>query len=198
MWTSLYNPDLIYITYVHASKIGATTEKLKNTKLISTFVMPYSYDLTFEMKLSVRGSVTNNNGFWIGLLDLLALVLLWQPIITAHSQWLPKTRSIPCWTTGVFSSAVTDLVLIYESVTSSASVVRWLTLHSWPLNYWTAFSIILRLNDEWTVLNSRIRVRVTLRLAVYRQSVRLGDKPLETHDKVILFSKWTFAFIAFM
>jgi hypothetical protein len=25
---------------------------------------------------------------------------------------------------------VTDLVLIYESVTSSASVVRWLTLHS--------------------------------------------------------------------
>jgi hypothetical protein len=29
---------------------------------------------------------------------------------------------------------MTDLVLIYESVTSSASVVRWLTLHSWPLN----------------------------------------------------------------
>jgi hypothetical protein len=32
------------------------------------------------------------------------------------------------------------------------------------------------------------RVKVTLRLAVYRQSVRLGDKPLETHDTVILFS----------
>jgi hypothetical protein len=31
-------------------------------------------------------------------------------------------------------------------------------------------------------LNSRVRVRVTLRLAVYRQSIRLGDKPLETHD----------------
>jgi hypothetical protein len=28
------------------------------------------------------------------------------------------------------SSTVTDLVLIYESVTSSAFVVRWLTLHS--------------------------------------------------------------------
>jgi hypothetical protein len=26
-------------------------------------------------------------------------------------------------------------------------------------------------------------VRVTLRLAVYRQSLRLGDKPLETHDQ---------------
>jgi hypothetical protein len=29
----------------------------------------------------------------------------------------------------------------------------------------------------------RIKVRVTLRLAVYRQSVRLGDKPLEAHDQ---------------
>jgi hypothetical protein len=28
----------------------------------------------------------------------------------------------------------------------------------------------------------RTRVRVTLRLAVYRKSIRLGDKPLETHD----------------
>jgi hypothetical protein len=28
-----------------------------------------------------------------------------------------------------------------------------------------------------------LRVRVTLRLAVYRQSVRLGDKPLQTHDQ---------------
>jgi hypothetical protein len=29
----------------------------------------------------------------------------------------------------------------------------------------------------------RVRVRVTLRSAVYRQSVRLGAKPLETHDQ---------------
>jgi hypothetical protein len=40
---------------------------------------------------------------------------------------------------------------------------------------------------------ARVRVRVTLRWAVYRQSVRLGDKPLETHDTVILFSNWTLA-----
>jgi hypothetical protein len=33
----------------------------------------------------------------------------------------------------------------------------------------------------------RVRVRVTLRLAVYRQSVRLGDKPLETHDQKFYF-----------
>jgi hypothetical protein len=33
----------------------------------------------------------------------------------------------------------------------------------------------------------RVRVRVTLRLAVYRQSVHLGDKPLETHDQNFYF-----------
>jgi hypothetical protein len=64
--------------------------------------------------------------------------------MTAHNQWLLKTRSIPYWTTSVFSSTVTDLVLIYESATSSASVVRWLTLHSWALNYW----ILLQLTTE--------------------------------------------------
>jgi hypothetical protein len=32
-----------------------------------------------------------------------------------------------------------------------------------------------------------VRVRVTLRLALYRQSVRLGDKPLETHDSNFIF-----------
>jgi hypothetical protein len=32
-------------------------------------------------------------------------------------------------------------------------------------------------------LSERVRVRVTLRLAVYRQSVRLGDKPLEIHSQ---------------
>jgi hypothetical protein len=32
-----------------------------------------------------------------------------------------------------------------------------------------------------------VKVRVTLRLAVYRQSVRLGVKPLETHDQTFFF-----------
>jgi hypothetical protein len=33
----------------------------------------------------------------------------------------------------------------------------------------------------------RVRVRVTLRLAVYRRSVRLGAKPLEAHDQRFFF-----------
>jgi hypothetical protein len=40
-------------------------------------------------------------------------------------------------------------------------------------------------------------VRVTLRLAVYSQSVRLGDKPLETHDQQF-FPGWTLAIIVLM
>jgi hypothetical protein len=31
----------------------------------------------------------------------------------------------------------------------------------------------------------RVRVRVTLRLAVYRQSVRLGVKPLEAQEQIL-------------
>jgi hypothetical protein len=68
----------------------------------------------------VRGSVTYSNGFWIGWLDLLTLLTQLLLITIAYSRWL---ASIPYWTTSVFSSTVTDLVLIYESVTSSASVV---------------------------------------------------------------------------
>jgi hypothetical protein len=45
-----------------------------------------------------------------------------------------KTRSIPYWTTSVFSSTATDLDL----------VVRWLALPSWTLN----FSILSRLNQS--------------------------------------------------
>jgi hypothetical protein len=36
----------------------------------------------------VRGSVTNNNGFWIGWLNVLALLLQLRPTITAHNPWL--------------------------------------------------------------------------------------------------------------
>jgi hypothetical protein len=40
-----------------------------------------------------------------------------------------------------------------------------------------------RLNSTKTSLQLRVRVRLTLLLAVYLQSVRLAAKPLETHDQ---------------
>jgi hypothetical protein len=40
-------------------------------------------------------------------------------------------------------------------------------------------------SSDWPAL--KVKVKVTLRLAVYCQSVRLGDKPLETHDQRFFF-----------
>jgi hypothetical protein len=37
-------------------------------------------------------------------------------------------------------------------------------------------------------LTSQDKVTITLRLAVYRQSVRFGAKPLETHDQIFFFN----------
>jgi hypothetical protein len=89
-------------------------------------------------------------------LDLLTLLLQLQSIITAHNQWLPKICSIPSWTTSVFSSTVTDLVLIYESVTSSMndeSLTNERRLHSdWILFYeWLPIS---ELSYRWMTYES--------------------------------------------
>jgi hypothetical protein len=90
-----------------------------------------------------------------------------------YNQWLPKTRSTPYWTTSVFSSTVSDLVLIYESVTSSASVVHW-TLHSWALNSITNDGSLA--NELWALLRRNGRTLesitcppfITLRRTEYR------------------------------
>jgi hypothetical protein len=49
----------------------------------------------------------------------------------------------------------------------------------------TSFSLLTTETLNWLnqQLKLRVRVKVTLRLAVYRQSVRLGVKSLETHDQ---------------
>jgi hypothetical protein len=76
--------------------------------------------------------------------------------MTAHNQRLSKTRSIPYWTTSVFSSTATDLALIYESATSSASVIRWLRLRSWTLKSLTnSFlnSLTNRLIHAWILFH---------------------------------------------
>jgi hypothetical protein len=93
-----------------------------------------------------------------------------QSIIIANNQWLPKTRSIPYWNTSVFFSTATDLVLIYESVTSSASVVSWLTLHNWTLN----FCILLRINQSRKTAPLRLN-RSSLHDSLYRLPVTMEN-----------------------
>jgi hypothetical protein len=51
------------------------------------------------------------------------------------------------------------------------------------LRHWVLFSSPPRtLSTTEEVVRVRFRVRITSRLAIYRQSVRLGVKHLETHD----------------
>jgi mRNA-degrading endonuclease YafQ of YafQ-DinJ toxin-antitoxin module len=57
----------------------------------------------------------------IGFIDAFTVSLILNQLTTAHSQQLPKTHSLhSSWTTTVFSSTVTDLILIYESLTSAS------------------------------------------------------------------------------
>jgi hypothetical protein len=83
----------------------------------------------------VYGSVTNNNGLWIGWLDLLTASFT---ITRNHNQSSAEPFFRNCRGLAPFSSS------FYDSL--------------------------------------QLKVKVTLQLAVYRQSVRLGVKPLETHD----------------
>jgi hypothetical protein len=45
----------------------------------------------------IGACVTNNNGFWVRCLDLLALLCNYE-----YNKWLSTTRSIPYWTTSIF------------------------------------------------------------------------------------------------
>jgi hypothetical protein len=59
-----------------------------------------------------------------------------------------------------------------------------------PVQNWTLNCAILVPRSslfQFSLILVRVRVRVTLRLAVYRQSVRLGAKPLETHSQIFVF-----------
>jgi hypothetical protein len=96
-------------------------------------------------------------------------------------QSMTKTRFIPYWTTSVFCSTVTDWVLIYESVTSSSSAVRWLTLHRRILNSTTELLSEFSydwMNAEWRLtyewMNEWIPNQSQSYITTYGQSASLS------------------------
>jgi hypothetical protein len=113
--------------------------------------------------------VTNNKGFWVRWLDLLALLYnfnqLRQLTINGCLRLAPfltrlRVPSLPLWR---------------------------MPNEEFLLTHWTALNEVCLTNHCYRV-RVRVRVRITLRLVVYRQPVRLCDKPLETHDHNFYFT----------
>jgi hypothetical protein len=114
----------------------------------------------------IRGSVTNNNGFWIGWLDLSALGLQLQSIITSQDyecllfhcdEWRTKNSSslflLP-WMTSVWR--ITPPCVPHQS-------------------YFTTDGLP-PISSFWRQVPFKVKVKVTLRLTV-SQSVCLGVEP---------------------
>jgi hypothetical protein len=103
--------------------------------------------------------VTNNNGFWIGWLDLLTPYFTISFTLNQYQERKINDclRLAPFCLRLRLSFLLLGLLLTYE----------WLKNDS----VCTAECLL------------RVRVRVTLRLTVYRKSVCLGFRPLETHDQ---------------
>jgi hypothetical protein len=56
-----------------------------------------------------------------------------QSVITSHNQWLSKICSIPCWTTSVFSSTVTNENSLFTRWAPS----EWITTPVWRISRFT-------------------------------------------------------------
>jgi hypothetical protein len=83
-----------------------------------------------------------------------------------------SARYILCWSSPAQS-------LLVQSTVEELTIFHCLT----TLGFVYSFD----LEELIACIRVRVRVRVTLRLAVYRQSVRLGAKPLGTHDQNFYF-----------
>jgi hypothetical protein len=73
---------------------------------------------------------------------------------------------------------VTDLGLIYESVTSLASVHRWLTLHSWTLNS-------TQLQNFWTLLRTKA-IRINYVSSLYNSVTNRTEITISNSSSIFL------------
>jgi hypothetical protein len=98
-----------------------------------------------------------------------------------HNSELQATTAPPLIST-IHKSPQHSLRLFQPAVSLPAVPwQRFLTMEILQLHALKSF--LHRLPYETDLVRVRARVRVTLRLAVYSQSRRLGVKPLETHDQ---------------
>jgi hypothetical protein len=163
-------------------------------------------------------------GFWliIGFIKRLWLVTtnnyssVTLQITILHTQVFSLSYAFPHCCLVVASNSG-DPLLMDNHKLRVPTPVPWLTVTSWLTTDWLSVKsskMLLALAsivvtdfkpcwDPWPnfclfmcfAWQSSVRFRVTLRLAVYRHSVRLGGKPLETHNQSFFSSKWTLAVI---
>jgi hypothetical protein len=107
------------------------------------------------------GYVANNCGFWIGGIDRFIEL---PPVVTTNNYY-----------------TIADLHNL------QALHINFLSL---LLPVVTTLAIAIAHTNNYNTSNSLtpLSPNVTLRLAVYSQSVRLGVKPLETHDQTFFFN----------
>jgi hypothetical protein len=72
----------------------------------------------------------------------------------------------------------------------SLNVLNFLTVLLCTSQYsqFTALSCTALVPTRFSTASVKVKVKLTLRLAVYHQSVRLGVKPLETHEQNFFFN----------
>jgi hypothetical protein len=129
--------------------------------------------------LVITGSGSDDWIYWRLLLQSLLITINYN-----SSQSVTKTRSIPYWTMSIFCSSVTDLLLIYESITSSASAVRWLTLHCWTLSSTLLLNWAIQLPSEFSYYWIRIHYLSPLHnFGMHRVEINISNS-----SPVILFS----------
>jgi hypothetical protein len=98
---------------------------------------------------------------------------------TLHCLTYTKTTHVD-WTGRLLWSEDCEFLASWETVSLSVGALLL------EISYCVSMSCTkTRLGFDGGV---RVRVRITLRLAVYRQSIHLGAKPLETHDQRFYFN----------
>jgi hypothetical protein len=116
-----------------------------------------------------------STGFWIGFVDHLYTQLVnisnYSAIANFHTLQITRApaKSFPAHS--VFTSSC-----LLAAPTVAIPLLRAQDLSGW------------RLPSSWTKSKVKVKVKVILRLVVYRQLVRLGDKPLEDYGQRFLLS----------